>query len=646
MKKFQGIISILLAVLMVMSVASCGIFKGPTQTTGTSQNPAETTEKPEESTNSGTIVDPETTKTYNVIFALATIPPVLSALEAIQNGYPTYVIIERGKTYSGIDSLENFINVGFDPNNNLSQGFTVKEFEDMVAQVKALREAEEDIFINFYVQDGTALFGAAIAANAGLTTDQFHVYMCEDGTGAYAALYNTYLKNFTVSASNDGIYDNYAAKVAAAKAEFETIMSKTDNARTDAALNYNIGKAFALAALDNFTFYIQDEAQIVNLLKNASEIKSKLLTSFGVEGYEGEAELTLNLKYGKISAAVAALTEEQRTDYLTLMYGQFYADTYAALTRTTRADKAAPAKKLVYIGARHSGYPALVSNASYGIGGLFAGSTVPATYAELDAKYKTALIFGTEADYQLFLDQLNNAENYTADIPAEVKAAVGVACFNYYVDYIFNLKLTYALYGEEYDIIMKGHPREVIGSWSEWGNRYKVTYGENKEQSYVYDKLYDNALLAFHNSDSVGKYIGMVPYGTAAENLAYLGADIVIAGLPSSTYNGFDTSVGVLFIAALTNEDIVGTGKDTATSQVKERYEAGTLVYTDANGETKTTVFYNTGNLYKTIAEIYTELGDTANAAKYQAQFDAWMTANYPNADTIDGQGFPVENNQ
>ena len=132
MKKFQGIISILLAVLMVMSVASCEIFKGPTQTTGTSQNPAETTEKPEESTNSGTIVEPEATKTYNVIFALATIPPVLSALEAIQNGYPTYVIIERGKTYSGIDSLENFINVGFDPNNNLSQGFTVKEFEDQL----------------------------------------------------------------------------------------------------------------------------------------------------------------------------------------------------------------------------------------------------------------------------------------------------------------------------------------------------------------------------------------------------------------------------------------------------------------------------------------------------------------------------------
>ena len=146
---------------MVMSTVSCGILKEPAETTGT-------TETSTESTNPGTINPPETTKTYNVIFALATIPPVLSALEAIQNGYPTYVIIERGKTYSGIESLENFVNVGFDPNNNLSQGFTVKEFEDMVAQVKTLRADNEDIFINFYVQDGTALYGAAIAANAGL----------------------------------------------------------------------------------------------------------------------------------------------------------------------------------------------------------------------------------------------------------------------------------------------------------------------------------------------------------------------------------------------------------------------------------------------------------------------------------------------
>ena len=159
----------------------------------------------------------------------------------------------------------------------------------------------------------------------------------------------------------------------------------------------------------------------------------------------------------------------------------------------------------------------------------------------------------------------------------------------------------------------------------------------------VYDKLYDNVLLAFHNSDSVGKYIGMVPYGTAAENLAYLGADIAIAGLPSSTYNGFDTAVGVLFVATLTDEDIIGTGKDTAASQVKERYEAGNLLYTDANGESKTTVFYNTGNLYKALAEVCAELGDTAGAAAYQAKFDAWLAATHPNADTIDDQGFPVE---
>lgn len=662
MKKFQGIVSLVLAFLMVFTAVACTKLdqspeiskpdevtgeptpeSTPTESTPAATTPGETTPgetTPPEST--GNNIDLSDVESVNVIFALATIPPVLSALEAIKNGDPTFVIIERGKTYSGIASLENFINVGFDPTNNLSTGFTEKEFNDMIAQVKAIKEANPDIFINFYVQDGTALFGAAIAANAGVDADHFHVYMCEDGTGAYNALYNSYLKNLTVTAEVDGVYENYATRVANAKAEFDAIMAKTDNKRTDDALKYNIGKAFALAALDNFTFYIQDEAQIVSLLENTGDVKTKLLSSFGVKGYEAEVELTLNLKYGKIAAAVAELTEQQRTDYLTLMYGQYYADTYAALTRTKRADKDAPAKKLVYIGARHSGYPALVSDAKHGIGGLEAGSKVPATYAELDAKYKTPLIFGTEADYQLFLDELNNAENYTAELSDEVKAMVGVACFNYYVDYIFNLKFTFAIYGAEYDLIMKGHPREVIGSWSEWGNRYKVTYGENNDQTYVYDKLYDNVLLSFHKNDSTGKYIGMVPYGTAAENLAYLGADIAIAGLPSSTYNGFDTAVGVLFIMTLTDEDIVGTGKDTSASSVKERFEAGNLVYTDAEGNTKNAVFYNTGNIYKSLATIYSALEDAETAAIYQAKFDAWLNATHKDAETIDEQGFAV----
>ena len=653
MKKLKIVISLLLVMAMILATACSGNNQPPaessTPTPEASTPEASTPEvstpeasTPEASTpGESTPDDPDQDepKIYNVIFALATIPPVLAALECIESGYPTYVIIERGKTFNGIESIENFYNVGFDPTNNQSTGFTSEEFDAMVAKVKELNDSSKKAFFNFYVQDGTALMGAAIAANAGVAADSFHVYMCEDGTGAYTALYNKYIKDIEMTAEKDGIYENYLAKVSEAKGQFDVIMSKTDNKISDGALYYNIGKAYALAALDNFTYYIQDEHNVVNILEGTGDVKSKLLSAFGVDGYDDKVEYELNLMYGTISAGVSALSEEQRTDYLTLMYGQYYAATYEALTRTERGGEKAPDKKLVFIGSRHTDYPDFVSNASFGIGGLAADAAIPATYGELDAKYKNELIFATEADYQLFLDVLANEENYGEDATAEAKAAAAVACFNYYVDYIFTLKMTYALYGSDYDIIMKGHPREAIGNWSEWGERYKVTYGE--DQKYVYDKLFDALLLGFHNGDSTGKYIGMVPYGTAAENLAYLGADIAIAGLPSSTYSGFDTAVDVLFIMAQTNQDIVGSGEANAASQVKDRYEAGNLLYTDKEGNKQTTVFYNIGNTYKALAEILTAKENAVLSSAYQTRFDAWLAATYPEAEDIDGQGFP-----
>ena len=71
-------------------------------------------------------------KIYNIIFALATVPPVLAALDSISSGYETYAVIERGKTYNGIEKIDNFHNAGFDPESNESNGFTSTEFHAMV----------------------------------------------------------------------------------------------------------------------------------------------------------------------------------------------------------------------------------------------------------------------------------------------------------------------------------------------------------------------------------------------------------------------------------------------------------------------------------------------------------------------------------
>lgn len=647
MKKQTKVLGLLLATMMLGTAFLSACKDGKKE-----EDSVQSVESVEsvDSVDSVDSVEPEVEvaeENYNIIFALATIPPVLAAMDCIDNGYETYAVIERGKTYSGIEEVDTFHNAGFDVSSNKSTGFTTQEFNDMVAKVRYLNDLEGDSFFNIYVQDGTALKGAAVAANAGLTTDQFHIYMCEDGTGAYTALNNTYIKGKTVNETTDEAYDTYAAAVEGVKAEFETIMSKTDNVHGDYA--YNIGKAYALAALENFTYYIQDEATVVGILES-TEYETKLLSAFGVEGYDAEVDYKLNLKYQKIAQGVANLSEEERTDYLTLMYGQYYEDTYAALTRTQRADQAAPAEKLVFIGSRHNGYPKLASNAAYGIGGLAADEPVPATYEELDDKYKTSMLFATEEDYTAFLAVLNNTDNYAEGTSEEVKELAKTACFNVYIDYIFTLKMTYAQYGESYDLIMKGHPREIIGGWNEWGNRYKVTYTvtsddsaqTEEEKTYVYDKLLDNALLGFHANDSTGKYIGMVPYGTAAENLAYLGADIAICGLPSSTYNGYDTDVDVLFVMTTTNEDITGSGNATAASQVKERFEAGNLLYTDENGEKQTTLFWNLGNIYKTLAAIGANNEDWDMEYMYTELFEDWLAEVHADASDIDGQGFAV----
>ncbi len=633
MKLFKKLLALSLALSMLLLASCVHVPPSPGPDTGTTTPPEVTTEP---------ITPAPEDKVYNIVFALATIPPVLAALDCIDNGHETYAIIERGKTYSGIEKLENFHNAGFDPSVNLSSGFSNELLDAMVDKVKELKG--ENVFFNFYTQDGTALCGAAIAANAGLSTDDFIVYMCEDGTGAYNALRTGYINNRVVNATTDGIYDNYVAKVAEATEQFETVMGKTDNKYKDAVLGYSIRKAFALASLPNFVYYLQDESIVINALesKNDGDIHTKLLTSFGVDGYDDEVEYRLNLKYQKISEGISKLTEAERSDYLTLMYGDYFEGTYASLTRTEAAGKAVPAQKLVFIGSRHNGYPKFASSEAYGIGGITYepaknSYSVPMSYDALPDKYKSALLFSCEEDYNALLDILKDESNYPADTYSTgVGEEIRVAIFNLYIDYIFTLKLTYSLYGEEYDLIMKGHPREAIGSYEQWDNRYVLTVGEgDAAKKYVYDKLVDSVLLAFHESDSVGKYIGMVPYGTAAENLAYLGADIAICGLPSSTYSGYDTDVDVLFILSETNENISG-----AASQVKERYEAGNLTYHDG-GEEKTTVFYNNGNACKAVAKVFEAAGDSERAADYNEMFEAWLDATHgADATGIDEQGF------
>ena len=576
----------------------------------------------------GVVTAPEDgAKIYNIIFALATVPPVLAALDAIESGHETYALIERGKTYNGISEVAAIENAGFDPANNLSTGFTSAEFDLMVEKVTELREEEENSFFYFYSQDGTALKCAAIAANANIPLEDFHVYMCEDGSGSYKAFRETFVDGKNASDEKDEPYEAFMSVLGGAGQNFTTVMSRRDNKNSDEALKYNIVSAFALSLLPNFTYWLQSADQIESILHEAHP--SALPAIFGVDCCEGDGIYSANLKYQTISDKISTLSDAQKADYLTLMYGDYYENTYAALTRTERAGEPAPKEKLVFIGARYGYYPHFASEAKYGIGGLSDGDAFPESYAELDEKYKNVLLFSTEADYNAFLAVINDTANYPENAPADVVEEIRRECFNLYIDYIFTMKFTYTLYGGAYDIILKGHPREVLGAYGEWGGRYNVVRKEVegdglKETKYCFDKLLDNALIAFHGEDSTGKLIGMVPFGTAAENLAYLGVDITVCGLPSSTYSGLDTEVDVLFILAETDESICGDD-----SQVKERFNAGNLTY----GDGQITTFSNNGSVCKQAAEIL-------KSAELERLFNAWLAANRPGAVDIDEQGF------
>ena len=580
------------------------------------------------------------TTEYNIIFTLATVPPVLAALESIASGNQTYAFIERGKTYSGIESASDFYNIGFDVSDNTSTGFNDEKFTQVVNQVKELNVYGNEKF-NIYVCDYSALLGFGVAANAMLQDKQYQIILCENGGSTYDGLKTNYIKQKTVDANKDEPYSDFLNDVSATKAKIKKILTSNQNKFKDFTYGYDI--AFSAATLDNVTYLLQDKVRIQNYLEElgSADRKTKLLSVFGCEGYNEATQVRVNLQSGTISEKVAGLSSTQKRNYLKLMYGAYFDDTYNALMRTTLPDDETPVphKKLVFIGSRAKSYPDLAAH--FGYATVTDASQVPDSYSALNSVYKTDFLFTEEADYQLFINQLNRPENYEDDtLPSQdILDAIKVSCFNYYMSYLLTLKFTYLQYHDEFDILLKGHPSEVLGEHNSWTQHYEV---EVNSTNYRYDKLYDNLLLAFHSGDSVGKFIGLLPFGTAAENLAYLGADISLCGLPSATYTGYDPSVDIKFVLSNTNSAV------DADTNLNGRFADGTLIHHDKNGKVLATSYINIGNLYKKLIAYYTNSKpDASYRALYEEKLAAWLrSANSlpQNADLtgydVDEQGF------
>lgn len=536
--------------------------------------------------------------TYNIIFTVATIPPVLSSLDCIANGYQTYAFIERGKTYYGIDRVDSFNNLGFNVNSNKSEGFTESDFNCVLDKIKELNVYGNEKF-NIYVQDGTALYGAMLAANARLKTEQYKVIMVEDGSGAYVALSDLL--------TNMSSYSEFSAYISEKSKYAKEILSVSDN---NFVSYYDIKQAFALASLDNFVYLLQSKGQLEAIVQSAEDIEYNKYF-----GLTDETALA-NIRYESINEKVSSLSDSQKQEYLKLMYGKAYEGTYNALTRTRNAqEESVPTKKLVFIGTRVVGYPTLATSI---LAKELSGTTIP-QWDSLGDEYKNKFIFNTESDYNILYNILANDDYFDSTWTDDEKSEARVKCFNYYINYISVFKFIYEQYGSEYDIIIKGHPSETMESYEEW-NQYQTNTGKR------FSKMMFDSVSAFHNGDSVGKKIGTMPYGTAAENLAYLGVDISIGGLPSSTYSGYDKTVDVVFVLAISNDGIAKDGN------LAERYQNDNLIYHDSTGKTNITKYFNTGLIYKTLSNI----SDEENQAGYVNKLNEWIKGRL-NSDSAQG---------
>ncbi len=565
---------------------------------------------------------------YNMIYTKATIPPVLSALYSIGNGYDTYALIERGKTYSGIaDSDAGFVNVGFDPNKS-ETSFTRDNYADMLNKIKELNVFGNEKFI-IYLRDADLYYGYLFVRDAGLTENQYEIVMCEDGTQLYNWFRATFINGKTASQDSDQPYDAFVELATWANEYRQTVLDNKELEMYD--LNCEWDFVIPATTLENVKLCMQDKEQLIGMLDSISVdgYKSKLINLLKGEEVDG---YKLNVQSENISQLVSSLDSTKKQNYIELMYGDYYEDTYNTLTRTKLSDgvTTVPQKKLVFIGSKFNNYPKWASSDAYGIGGAKTVEDVPDNYAQLDQKYKHPLLFATQADYDSFISTFNSADSWATEPSQTQKDAIKVAAFNDYINYMFAFKYVYAMNRNKFDIIIKGHPAESIGGYDGWNNKYPL-------EGYYYAKLVNALLVNFHSNDSVGKFISMIPYGTSAENLAYLalGDNLSIGGLSSSTYNGYDRSVDVRFILASIDTDIT-----TSSLNLYGRYNDGSLVFHE-NGEKKITELINNGNLYKNLFEYYTAQSQTSYANMYKDLYENWLRVQckLEGSDSLEGYG-------
>lgn len=505
---------------------------------------------------------------YNIIFTNSTNPPTLSALLAIKSDDPTYAYVQRGNTYYGIEDTKNFTNIGFNIDKQTNP-VTQAEVAKVSDAVKQIARKKKNSTFTIYVTDYNAYGAFAAAYQAGLDDDDFNVVMVEDGTGSYNHSNISYVAGKTTETSDAA----FEATIQSAK-DNVAALKKNPNALGTTVSMQDYDAWAGLATLNNASFH----TVAIQTYKTQFETAGLTDTLF-YKAINNESSTGYNLKMTEGTSAVLyeGLTAAQKSEYLKLIGG----DRVVATLRRTQDIKGNPvsSKKFVIVGSRAKSNTMSMMPDITSASELIAYDDI-ATSGSDALKEVVSVVFTNKDDYNQVLAILNDEKSAFTD-------AQKVAAFNLFAENKFMFQIIANYYGNDRDLIFKGHPSEVVTDKAQWRTNH---YPCGTDGNFV-DAIY-NLVDNFFKNDSLGSRIGVAIGGCDMSNYAFFGdLDYSIGGMSSSTYASYNKKTPV--------DLIMYSGAGTSYNGAAARYLEGTLKDTDG----EVTTYLNTGSMYQLLGK-------------------------------------------
>ncbi len=235
--------------------------------------------------------------TYNFIMTNATIPPVMATLSCLENENQTYMWYGRKQTFANVSKLGFEMN---DTETNDNAGVDVSVVNTMTNKMMDLySKSNGKAKFNLYVTD----YGVEVAYKMFVANDipesNYHVYLMEDGTGAYSSF-----KQVNTKAEFDKLVNKMNDDLKSVKAG--TYKYTTDNIK-------NITLPYAYATRSNVTYCLQ----YPELLQGADADMNALLKSG-----------TINLKKTNLTEKYNSLSDAKKELFKNAVFQKDYIDQY------------------------------------------------------------------------------------------------------------------------------------------------------------------------------------------------------------------------------------------------------------------------------------------------------------------------------